>query len=281
MRMMPGLLKKLLPHIIAIVLFLIVAILYCRPVLQGKVLQQSDVTQWKAMAQNSFQYKETHGHFPLWTTSMFSGMPAYQIAMDQKTILSPGLFYYILTLGLPKPISFFFLACVCFYFLSQVLRVNPYIGIIGSLAYAYATYNPVIIAAGHETKMNTIALMPTLIGSLILLNERKYWLGGALTALFTCLLIGMNHLQVAYYTFMIVFFMTLAYMIYWIKTKQIKHLVLATSIALAAGLTGVLCNAVSLFTTSEYAKESIRGGSELPSQTNTSTKEGLSEEYAF
>src|SRR6476620_5369290 len=105
MSMKPGLLKKLLPHIIAVVLFLIVAVLYCRPALEGKVLQQHDVTQWKAMAQNSFQYKETHGHFPLWSNSMFSGMPAYQIAMDQKTILSPGIFYYLFTLGLPKPIS--------------------------------------------------------------------------------------------------------------------------------------------------------------------------------
>lgn len=272
---------KALPHLVALVIFLVVAIIYCKPALEGKVLQQHDVVQWKAMAQNSFEHKEKYGKFPLWTNGMFSGMPTYQIAMEPDVPVQPGIFYYVLTLGLPKPISFFFLACICFYFLAMVLRTNAYIGIIGSLAFAYATYNPVIIAAGHETKMNTIALMPALIGSLILLYEGKYWLGGALTALFTCLLIGMNHLQVAYYTFIIVVFMTAGYMIYWIRQKQIKHLVLATAIALAAGVTGVLCNAVSLLTTSEYAKESIRGGSELPSQTNTSTKDGLSEEYAF
>jgi hypothetical protein len=79
-----GILQKLLPHIIAVVVFLLVAVIYCRPVLSGSVLQQHDVVQWKAMAQNSFQYKETHGHFPLWTNGMFSGMPAYQIAMDSQ-----------------------------------------------------------------------------------------------------------------------------------------------------------------------------------------------------
>jgi hypothetical protein len=272
---------KALPHLVALVIFLVVAVIYCRPALEGKVLQQHDVVQWKAMAQNSFEYKEKYGHFPLWTNGMFSGMPTYQIAMEPDVPVQPGIFYYLLTLGLPKPISFFFMACVCFYFLSIVLRTNPYIGIIGSLAFAYATYNPVIISAGHETKMNTIAIMPALIGSLILLYERKYWLGGALTALFTCLLIGMNHLQIAYYTFLIVLFMTIGYVIYWIKQKQIKHMLLAGAIALAAGLTGVLCNAVNIFTTSEYAKESIRGGSDLPSQTNTSTKDGLSKEYAL
>ncbi|HUC80403.1 MAG TPA: YfhO family protein [Flavisolibacter sp.] len=276
-----SLFHKALPHLIAIVVFLVVAVIYCKPALDGKVLQQHDVVQWKAMAKNSFDYKEKYGSFPLWTNGMFSGMPTYQIAMEPDVPVQPGIFYYILTLGLPKPISFFFMACICFYFLALALRANPYIGIIGGLAFAYATYNPVIIAAGHETKMNTIAIMPAMIGSLILLYDRKYWLGGALTALFTCLLVGMNHLQIAYYTFLIVLFMTIGYVINWIRERQIKHMLLAGGIAVAAGLTGVLCNAVNIFTTSEYAKESIRGGSDLPSQTNTSTKDGLSKEYAF
>ena len=100
-----GMFSRLLPHLIAIVIFLIVAVIYCKPVLEGKVLQQHDTTQWKAMAQNSFDYKETHGKFPLWTNGMFSGMPAYQIAMESQYSISPGIFYYILTLGLPEPIN--------------------------------------------------------------------------------------------------------------------------------------------------------------------------------
>lgn len=272
---------KLLPHLIAIVIFLIVALVFCRPALEGKVLQQHDLTQWKAMAKNSFDYKEKHGKFPLWTNGMFSGMPAYQIAMEPHVPLSPGFIYYLLTLGLSHPFSFFFLACVCFYFLSQVLRINPYIGIIGSLAYAYATYNPVIVSVGHETKMNAIAIMPALIGSLYLLYERKYLLGGALTALFTFFLIQMNHLQIAYYAFIIVAFMTLSFVIDWIRNKQWKHLAMAGAIALTAGLVGVLANSVALFTTYEYAKESIRGGSQLAAENKTATKEGLNKEYAL
>ena len=276
-----GLFQRLLPHGIAILIFLIVAVVYCKPVLEGKVLQQHDVTQWKAMAQNSFVYKETHGHLPLWTNGMFSGMPAYQIALESGNAISPGIFYYVLTLGLPKPISFFFLACVCFYFLTQVLRINSYIGIIGGLAYAYVTYNPIIVAAGHDTKMQSIALLPALIGSVILVYERKYWLGGALTALSTTLLVGMNHPQIVYYALLIAAFMTIGYAIHWIKAKQLRHLAVALSIVAIAGVLGVLCNAVSLFTTYEYAKASIRGGSEMADSTTNSTKSGLSEDYAF
>ena len=127
--MKKGMFFKILPHLVAVILFLVVAVIYCKPALEGKVLQQHDIIQWKAMAQNSFKYKETHGRFPLWTNGMFSGMPAYQIALGSDTSISLAIFYTILTLGLPKPISFFFLACICFYILSQILRINPYLGI--------------------------------------------------------------------------------------------------------------------------------------------------------
>ncbi len=279
--MKKGLFASLLPHLIALVVFVVVALVYCRPALEGKTLQQHDITQWKAMVQNSFEYKEKHGHFPLWSNSMFSGMPAYQIAMDADVPVSPGFILKMLSLGFSSPISFFILACVCFYILSQVLRVSPWIGIIGSLAYAYATYNPIIVSVGHETKMNAIALMPALVGAVLLIFQRKYWLGGALTALFTSFIIGVNHLQIAYYTFIIIGFMALWAIVEWVRAKEYRHMAMALGIAAVAGLTGVLANAVTLLTTYEYAEESIRGGSELPDANKTATKDGLSTDYAL
>ncbi len=81
------LLKKILPHFIAVIIFLIVSILFCKPVLEGNVLNQHDTVGWKGMAQNSFEYKEKNGHFPLWNPNLFSGMPNYQVAMEGKSIL--------------------------------------------------------------------------------------------------------------------------------------------------------------------------------------------------
>ncbi len=74
------LLKKLLPHAIAIILFLAVSALFCKPVLDGNVMNQHDNVGWKGMAQNAFEYKEKNGHFPLWNPNLFSGMPNYQVA---------------------------------------------------------------------------------------------------------------------------------------------------------------------------------------------------------
>ncbi|NCI49569.1 YfhO family protein [Sediminibacterium roseum] len=274
--------KKLLPHAIAVVVFMVVALVYCKPVLDGKVMNQSDVASWKAMAQNSFEYREKHGAFPLWSNGLFSGMPAFQITSVGTNPVSIVVVGNVLSLNLPKPVSFFFLACVCFYFLSQVLKTNPYVGLFGALAYAYATYNPVIISAGHDTKMQAIAYLPAFIASLLLIYNKRYLWGTALTALFTGLLVSANHLQITYYAVLIAVFMSVGMGIQWIRAKDFKHLTKAAAFAVIAALLGILVNAVSLFSTYEYSKRTIRGGSELADDKGASfTKTGLSQDYAL
>lgn len=275
--------KKNLPHLLAVVVFLAVAVIYCRPALEGKVVSQHDITQWKGAMQQSLEYKKTHGETPLWTNSMFSGMPTFQIGFPSNNVI-PSYAHQILTLNLPKPVQFFFLSCICFYFLCIVLRLRPVVGILGALAFAYATYNPVIISAGHETKMLTMAYMPALLGSILLIFEKKYWIGTALTALFTSILISMNHPQIAYYFFMTAGIMTIFFLINWIKQKDFKHILLAGSLTIVAGLTGVMTNAVNLMSTYEYQKETIRGGSSVltdSTQTINKSQTGLDKDYAF
>ena len=105
------------------------------------VLDQHDVQGWKGMAQQSMEFREKNGHYPYWTNSMFSGMPGYQIAFETPNKISIGVLHNnVFTLGLPKPINFFFLACLTFYFLLMVLKINPWIGVMGAISYAYASY---------------------------------------------------------------------------------------------------------------------------------------------
>ena len=186
-----GLFKKLIPHLIAIIIFLLISVFFCKPVLDGNVLKQSDIIGWKSMAQNAFEYKAKHGHFPLWNSNIFSGMPNYQVAMEGKSVL-PN-FLNILSLWLPKPMNFFFLACICFYILCLSLRIKPVIGILGSIAFAFSTYNPIIIGVGHESKMLAIAFMPLLMAGIILTFEKRYWLGLSVTTLGAYLEIASNH----------------------------------------------------------------------------------------
>lgn len=275
--------KKILPHVIAIAVFLIVAVIYCKPALEGKVVQQLDTQGWRGMAQQSFEFKDKYGHFPLWTNSMFGGMPAYQIALDPQTKISVGYLGSVITLGLPIPISFFFLACICFYFLCIVAGANPWVSILGGLAYAYSTFDPIIIAVGHNTQMMSIGYAPAVLAGLLLLFKKKYWAGFAVTSLFSFLLIEQNHVQIVYYTLIIAFIMTIAFFIKSYKEKQIINALKSASLGLLAGILGLACCAVSMLPTYQYSKESMRGGkSELTQDIKgNKTKGGLDKDYAF
>ena len=134
--------KKWMPHLIAVAVFLIVTVAFCKPALQsGTVLKQSDISGWQGMSHQSMEYRAEHGHYPLWITSMFSGMPAYQVAIEGNW--SPlSIIGDATQLWLPKPLNFFFLACISFYFLCICMRVKPYAGIAGALGFAFCSFSP-------------------------------------------------------------------------------------------------------------------------------------------
>jgi hypothetical protein len=281
MNMLKSIFKSALPHIIAVAIFAIVAIIYCKPALEGKVLQQSDITQWKGMAQDAFSYKEKYGYTPLWSNSMFGGMPAYQTTGVGGFEYSVGWINQLLTLRLAEPISLFFLASICFYFLAQVLGFNTIISIIGALGYSYATYNPIIVSVGHITKMHSIAYLPLFIASLLVLYQKKYLLGGILTSVATVLLIQGNHIQIDYYGVLIAIIMSVYFLVIWIKNKEYTHILKTLGIGLAAGIIGLAVNAPLLLSTYEYGKESIRGGSKLITKDSKTTSTGLNKDYAL
>jgi Bacterial membrane protein YfhO len=282
------LLQKAIPHLIAIGIFLLVTIIFCKPALEsGVVLKQSDVSSWEAMSKQSFEYKEKNGHFPLWVTSMFSGMPAYQIAIDGYW--SPlGYVDKLFQLWLPKPLNFFFLACISFYFLCMCLRIRPYAAILGALGFAFCTYSPIIITAGHDTKMLALGYSPALIGAAILIFDKRYLIGFTLTALFTALQIGQGHQQISYYAFIIMGIMAAFFIANAIKEKQTTGLIKSIGLLVIAGVIGLAVDAISIFPTYDYAKYSKRGGQLQMDESNKKEEKvvdgkttGLSKEYAF
>ncbi|HRH60578.1 MAG TPA: hypothetical protein PL045_08405, partial [Chitinophagaceae bacterium] len=275
--------KNILPHLIAIGVFLLVTLIYCKPALQGKVLQQDDLQQWQGMSKSSFDYKDTHGHFPLWVNSMFGGMPGFQIAMDSENPVSIGFIHKIITLFLPAPFSFFFLMCLSFYFLSQVLKVDYRLGILGSIGYAYASFTPIIVTVGHVTQAMALGYMPALLAAVFLVFQKKYWTGAALCTILAGLFIAQNHLQVTYYFILIAAIATIAYTIKWIRNKEYKHLIISYGIFAVAAVTGFAINMVTLATTYDFGQATMRGGSQLMDTTGGAAQQssGLPIDYAF
>ena len=69
-------------HLAVIGIFIALTFIYFPPAWQGKVLYQHDVLQAQAGQQELLDIKARDGDMPLWTNSMFGGMPAYQVLME-------------------------------------------------------------------------------------------------------------------------------------------------------------------------------------------------------
>jgi hypothetical protein len=275
--------KKALPHLVAIMIFLVVAMVYCKPALEGKMLSQTDVIGHTGMARQSEVFKEKYGHYPFWTESIFSGMPAYTVAFPSSATIVNHLVPFMYWFGGFNPIILLFLASVCFYLLTQVMRVNPWIGVLAALAYAYSTFDPIIIAVGHNTQMAAIGFMPAAVAGLILILRKKYLSGAALLAISIGLQATVTqHVQIIYYTLIIFGIIGIAFLVKSWKEKSISDAFIAGAIAIVATAIGFCTNAVSFLPLQEYAKETMRGGkSQLTTNGKNKSQGGLDKDYAF
>jgi hypothetical protein len=276
--------QKLQPHVIAIGVFFIISCIYCIPAFKGMVVAQQDAEGWQGMAQQSIAFKEKWGHYPLWTNSVFGGMPTYQILIGSTYNITLAWLHYLFTAFLPNPAGLFFLACTGFYILGITLDLKSKVAILGALAYGFASYNAVIVMVGHTTKFSSMGYAPAVLAGLILLTQRKYLLGFIVTLIFSTQLFYQNHIQIAYYTFLVAAIIAIAFLIKAIRNKELAHFGKVAGLAIVAGIMGMLSYAVVLFPTYTYSKETMRGGrSELthPGMEKNKTKGGLDKSYAF
>src|SRR5450432_373177 len=276
------LLKKALPHIIALVVFWIVSITVNKTALEDKILRQSDVQGFTGMAQQSIEFREKYGHYPLWTESMFGGMPGYNIAFEGTSAINIGYLNHLFYVG-PKPIYFFFIACVCFYILTQVLGLSLLISLLGSIAYAFATFNSILVSVGHNTELIAIGYLPAVIAGALLILRGKFLAGTALMTVFFGLEVSTQHLQVVYYTGLMIAIIAIVYLICNRKKTNFKNILISYFLIASSLIIGLLTYAYTLLPTKEVAEETMRGGkSQLtPVNLKNQTKGGLNKDYAF
>lgn len=277
--------KKYLPYILAVALFAIITGIHFSPLFSGKFLEQGDIVRAAGMSQEIRDFKKANpGVEPLWTNSMFSGMPAYQISASYPGNLLTtvdNVFHGFM----PHPSGYIFLCFVGFFILLLCLEINPWLAIVGALAYGFSSYFFIILEAGHNSKANAIGYLAPILGGIILLMRNKYWLGFAVTTLFMALELNANHPQIAYYGFMLFGCVLLGYAIKAFKEKTIKPYFIGVSLFIASAIIGFLPNAGSLLCTYEYGNYTIRAKSDLTiSADNKSNAEnktsGLDKDYA-
>ena len=166
--------------------------------------------------------------------------------------------------------------------LTQVLRIRSWLGILGALAFAYSTYNPVLVSVGHETKLQALILAPAVIAGFLMLLEVKYLWGLAVLSIFFGLQVGTQHVQVVYYTVLVLGFIAICNLIISYRTKTLRQSLMGLALSVLGGAVGFGTYAVSMLPMQEYAKETMRGGkSELTGDEKNKTKGGLDKSYAF
>ncbi|MDF7814564.1 YfhO family protein [Hymenobacter sp. YC55] len=286
--------QRALPHLLAVLIFMGLAVLYFSPIVfEGKTLSQHDIVQFNGGA-HELQLARAAGHEVLWTNSMFSGMPTYLISTRFPGDLSNYL-HTIFTLGMPAVVANLFLALLCGYILFVALGLSPTVSGVGAIALGFTSYNIVILAAGHNTKSLALAYAPLVLAGLLVAFRRNKWLGTVLFALGLAMNVRSNHLQITYYLLLLVLVFGVVELIFAVREKRLADFLGRSVLLGVAALLAVGVSFGRLYTTAEYGKYSIRGRSELKTPAPAAPGEqappagddggtggsGLDREYAF
>jgi len=230
---------------------------------EGNSLNQADMMQGEANGHEGEAFEALTGEKALWTNSLFSGMPTFQISPSYP---SNSLFSWIdsvMGLWLPAPSNLLFMMMFGFLIMMCCMRQRWWVGLIGAVAWGFSSYYIIIIGAGHIWKFVTLTYVPPTIGALVLCYRGRYLVGAALTGLFAMMQLNANHPQMSYYFAFVMAGLSIAYLAEAIKQKKLKQWGLGTCSLLAGGLLAIGANSPSIYTTYQYAKETKRAQSEL------------------
>ncbi len=269
--------KGMLPYLTAIMLFIVVTYVYFNPLLEGKRLNMHDIKMHKGMSKEIMDFREQTGEEPLWTNSMFGGMPAWQISV----VYTGNLIRHVkkvITLWLPFPANAVFMYFIGFFILLLVLGVNPWLSIAGALAYGFSSYFFIILGAGHTSKAYAISYMAPVLAGIIMAYNGKVIKGGLLAAVALALQLEAGHLQITYYLLLIIVVLGLFQLFDALKNKQLPLFTKATGVLIAAAALATLTHGTNLYGTYEYGKESMRGRPVLEHNTDDQTR-GLDRSY--
>lgn len=275
--------KKNWVHFAAIGIFLVVCLMYFNLQLKGYGLKQHDIEQYIGMAHEASDLREKTGEEAYWTNSTFGGMPTAQISLiHHGNWFGRGTAAFLKLF--PSPMGIVLLYMIGFYLMLMMMRINNWLSIIGSLIYAFLSYQIIILQAGHNSKGIAIAFMAPVVGAFYLAFRRSWIWGAALSALFMSFELAANHLQVSYYLGILLLGLGIAEVVRVFKTKEFVTFGKATAGVIAGYLLALVINYGNIAITNDYAKHSTRGGNDLTiaadgSSNAATATEGLDREY--
>ena len=305
-------LKKIGIYAGILLLFVALAYSYTPQVLEGKIVNQSDIASWKGMANEAMTHNEAHPEDPAaWTNSMFGGMPTTATIDSFEGDWTDAIYDFLLTGR--RPASYLLIALIGGFLLMLSMGTSKLIAVAGAIAIAFCSYNMQIIQVGHNTKMQAIAYFPWVLAGVIFTykaalsrvrNDKgddstslrgkdqhgnlwlpKTILGATLFAFALSMQIKANHLQITYYLAIVIFAYAIGLLIYICidkarRSEQLGRFFAASALLLVIGILGIATNANKLIPTYEYTPYTMRGGSELSADSDSHNDKGLDLDYA-
>lgn len=275
--------KKILPDILAIVLFAVLSFAYFFPAdVEGRILFQHDTAAGAGAGHEAAVYYEQTGERTRWTNALFGGMPTYQISPSYDSVKPLQWVQKAYQLFLPTYVHLTFILMLGFYILLRAFGVSVGLSALGGILWAFSSYFFILISAGHIWKFITLAYIPPTIAGIVLAYRGKLLWGGVLTALFLALQIMSNHVQMSYYFLLVILFVSGAYFEKAWRENTLPQFFRASAVLIMAALIGVAANLSNLYHTYTYSKETMRGKSELVQKTEAEEQQassGLDRDY--
>lgn len=262
----------------SLILFIIIclSLAYFWPQLEGKILSQSDITHYKGMSKEISDFRKSTGEEPLWTNSMFGGMPAYMISTRYPGNITSYFQGYLRRFF--HPAAMLILYILGFYILLRSLSIAKWQSLVGAIAYGFSSYYLIIIGAGHNTKAYAIGYMAIIIAGILMTLRGKKFLGFILFTISFSLQLQAHHLQITYYTLLLVILLGIVEFIYAFKEKSLFSFFKNISILLLGVILALGMNFSRLYTAWEYGEQTNRGPSELTNDSDNKTS-GLDKDY--
>ena len=246
--------KKILPDIIAVVAFALIAFAYFFPAdIEGRILYQHDTSAGRGAGQEALEYYQKTGERTRWTNATFGGMPTYQTAPSYNS--TDGLVQVIKAyhLWLPENVWYVFVYLLGFYILLRAFDFRQSLAALGAIVWAFSSYFFIIIAAGHIWKVWALAYLPPLIAGLVLTYKGKYFWGFLLTAMFTAFEVNANHVQMTYYYLFVIALMIVAFLVEALRQGQLARFLKASAVCVVAAAIGICINISNLYHTWQYS----------------------------
>ena len=268
--------RPAVPHLVAVALFIIISFAYFYPVLEGKVLKANDSTVSTINSKEIRDYRDKFHQEPLWTNSIFSGMPAYLISAKYPGNLMKHADTVLRVFRMP--VSVLFISMAGFYFLLMLFGVNPWLAITGAVAYGMSSFFFQILGAGHNTQAIALAYIAPVIGGIYYAYRKDALKGALFTAFMLSLEILANHPQITYYAMICLLVFIITEFIFSVKEKSIAKFLKTSALLIIPFVIAIGINFASLYTVYEYGKYSSRGKSDLLVE-NKNVSRGLDRDY--